>query len=147
MFHAAEYVSPGIATVLANTQPVFAAFLAHHLLAERLTVLGKYGMALGFFGIVVIALPELIDGIFNNYLMGVSYILLAALGISIGNVMIKKISDRLDALTAMGWQLLLGAIPLGFISVLTEDPTSITWSVRFLFSLFTLALFETALVY
>lgn len=43
MFHAAEFVSPGLATVIANTQPLLAAVLAHVFLRERLTVLGKSG--------------------------------------------------------------------------------------------------------
>ena len=37
MFHAAEFVSPGIATVIANTQPLLAAGLAGIGLKERLT--------------------------------------------------------------------------------------------------------------
>ena len=147
MFHAAEFVAPGVATVIANMQPVLAAFLARYLLAERLTFVGKSGMALGFAGIVVIALPGLLDQANDNYVVGILYLVLAALGITVSNVMIKRMSGRLDAFMAMGWQLLLGAIPLGILSVLTEDPTAITWSSRFLISLFGLALFGTALVY
>ena len=59
MFHAAEFVSPGIATAIANTQPLMAAILAHALLGERLGNRGKLGLAIGFAGIVTIAFPEL----------------------------------------------------------------------------------------
>ena len=147
MFHAAEYVSPGVATVIANMQPILAAFLAHYMLAERLPLRGKVGMALGFGGIVVIALPQLINGLIDNYLVGMAYLLLAALGITVSNVMIKKLSGQLDAFIAMGWQLLIGAVPLGILSLITEDPAITTWSNSFLFSLFGLAIFGTAFAY
>ncbi len=147
MFHAAEFVSPGVATVIANTQPLLAAFLAHYVLGEQLDLKGKAGLALGLVGIVVITAPQLIDGATDNYLVGIAYILLAAVGITVSNVMIKKISGGVDAFMAMGWQLLLGAIPLGVYELLMEDPTAITWSGEFLFSLLGLALFGTALAY
>ncbi len=36
MFHAAEFIAPGMATVIANTQPLLAAALAYLVLNERL---------------------------------------------------------------------------------------------------------------
>ncbi len=147
MFHAAEFVNPGMATVIANTQPLLAAFLAHHFLDERLNMKEKGGLGLGFAGILVITTPRFIDGAAGNYLIGMTYILLAALGITVSNVLIKKMSGSVDAIMAMGWQLILGGIPLAVISLLTENPTTITWSGKFLVSLISLALFGTALVY
>ncbi len=147
MFHAAEFVSPGLATVIANTQPLLAALLAHYLLGERLNLKEKGGMVLGFVGILVITAPQLIEGSTDKYLVSIAYILLAALGITVSNVFIKKISGSLDAIMAMGWQLILGAIPLAVFSLLMEKPTEIIWSGKFLFSLLGLSLFGTALVY
>ena len=62
MFHASEFVSPGIATVIANTQPLMAAVLAAAVLKEHLDGKGKTGLLLGFTGIVLIALPSLLSG-------------------------------------------------------------------------------------
>jgi drug/metabolite transporter (DMT)-like permease len=59
MFHAAEFVSPGLATVIANVQPIIAAALAHVFLGERLMVIGKIGLAVGLAGIAAIAWPGL----------------------------------------------------------------------------------------
>lgn len=61
MFHAAEFVSPGIATVIANTQPLLAAILAGMVLHERLTPRGRAGLVLGFIGILSIAAPQLVS--------------------------------------------------------------------------------------
>ncbi len=147
MFHAAEFVSPGIATVIANTQPLLAAGLASVVLGERLTVWGKLGLGLGFLGIVVIAAPRLFSGGQESYIIGVAYIVLAALGITISNVMLKRIADTVDPLMAIGLQLLIGSIPLAIIAAVTEDFSLVQWSPGFFFALIGLALFGSALVY
>jgi drug/metabolite transporter (DMT)-like permease len=147
MFHAAEFVSPGIATVIANTQPLLAAGLASVVLGERLTVTGKSGLAIGFLGIVVIAAPQLFASDQESYAVGVSYIILAALGITVSNVMLKQIADTVDPLMAVGLQLLIGSIPLAVIAVMTEDITLIQWSAGFVLAWLGLALFGSALVY
>jgi len=147
MFHAAEFVSPGIATVIANTQPLLAAGLGGLVLGERLQRTGKLGLFMGFLGIVVIAAPQLLSGAEDNYLLGVSYIVLAALGITVSNVMIKMIAGQVDLLMAMGLQFLIGSIPLAIIAGITEDPSLIQWSFTFITILLTLAVFGSALVY
>jgi len=147
MFHAAEFVSPGLATVIANTQPLLAAGLGSVVLGERLQPMGKAGLLVGFLGIVVIAAPRLLAGGEGSYLIGVAYIVLAAFGITISNVTIKKIAGQIDPLMAMGVQFLIGSIPLGIAAGMTEDVTSIQWSVTFIFVLLALSLFGSALVY
>lgn len=146
MFHAAEFVTPGLATVIANTQPVMAAVLSIVWLRERFSAAGWAGLAAGFAGILVIASPHLSsDG--NSYLLGVGYIVLAALGVTVSNVAIKSIAGKVDVLSGMGIQLLLGSIPLAFAAFYGEDPTAIEWTPMFTFSLLSLALLGSALVY
>ena len=57
MFHAAEFLSPGIATVITNTQPLMAAILATLVLKEGIDRYGKTGLWLGFSGILLVASP------------------------------------------------------------------------------------------
>jgi|TARA_R110000787_G_scaffold20596_8_gene61323 drug/metabolite transporter (DMT)-like permease len=147
MFHAAEFVSPGIATVIANTQPLLAAGLGGLVLGERLQPAGKFGLFIGFLGILVIAAPQLLYGAQDSYLLGVAYIVLAALGVTVSNVMIKMIAGQVDLLMAMGLQFLIGSIPLAIIAGMTEDPSLIQWSLPFVIILLTLAVFGSALVY
>lgn len=147
MFHSSEFVSPGIATVISNTQPLMASLLALLVLGEYLDKRGKLGMLLGFLGILLIALPGLLNTSSSNYLVGIGYILLSAAGITISNVLIRYIAVQVDALTAMGLQLILGSIFLALIALATEDFTAIDWSPAFLFSLLGLSLPGTALAY
>ena len=147
MFHAAEFVSPGIATVIANTQPLLAAVLAGVVLNERLTMRGQAGLFLGFIGIIVITSPQLFSGERENYILGVVYIMLAALGITVSNVLIKRVAGDVDALMAMGLQMLIGSAPLVLGAWVLEEPATIEWSFTFVGALLGLSLFGTALVY
>lgn len=147
MFHAAEFVSPGIATVIANMQPLLAAILASMFLGEHLDGGGKAGFALGLVGIVFIAAPQLAISQAGNYALGVAYIVLAALGITISNVLIKRIAGEVDAIMAMGMQLLIGSLPLLVGAWAFEEPRAIIWSFRFILILASLSLLGTALVY
>ncbi len=147
MFHASEFVSPGIATVIANTQPIMAAVLAAVMLKEHLGMRGKMGLLLGFIGIVLIALPALMMKTGGDYAVGITYISMAALGITISNILIRRMAGQLDALVMMGWQLVLGSFFLMILALMTEDVSAITWNVPFVLSLLGLALPGTALAY
>ena len=139
MFHAAEFVAPGLATVIANVQPIIAAVLAHVFLGESLKMMGKFGLAVSLAGITVIALPGLAADHIQGYSLGIAYVVLAATGVSVGNVAIKRLTGQVDPIMAMGCQLLIGAVPLALLSVLTEDVSSLAWSTEFLLVLLALA--------
>ncbi len=147
MFHAAEFVSPGIATVIANAQPLLAAILAGMFLNEHLDTRGKAGLALGFTGIIFIAAPQLVTGQAENYVTGIAYILLAALGITVSNVLIKRVAGKVDAIMAMAIQMLIGSVPLAIAAFALEQPLNVTWSLNFILILLSLSLFGSALVY
>jgi drug/metabolite transporter (DMT)-like permease len=147
MFHAAEFVSPSLATVIANTQPLLAAVLAHAILNEKLTRRGWAGITLGVAGIAVIAMPGFGSGVAASYWVGVAYITLSAAGVSVGNIGMKLLPAGTDALAAMGIQLLLGAVPLALLSAATEDWGRVTWSPAFALVLVTLAVFGTSLAF
>lgn len=147
MFHAAEFVSPGIATVIANAQPLLAVVLAFLFLTEKLNIGAATGLVVGFVGILTIASPGVFSGDVKGYTLGIAYVALAAIGVAIGNVAIKSLSSRVDGVMAMGFQLIIGSLPLGFISLISEDTSSIKWSAEFLMILAILAIFGTSLVF
>ena len=147
MFHAAEFVSPGLATVIANTQPLLAAMLGVVWLGERLPGLGWAGLLVGFAGILVIALPQLLGDAGDGTAIGFAYIILAAAGVTVSNVAIKSIAGEVDGIFAMGIQLLIGSIPLSIAAYFMEDQSTVQWTPTFIASLLGLALFGSALVY
>ena len=147
MFMASEFVLPGIATVLANTQPLLAAILAGLVLNEKLGRVGWTGMGLGLGGIVLIALPQMLTQQAGNFELGLAYILMAAVGITISNVLIRSIAGRVDPIMAMGAQLLIGGVPLLAGAYAFEDPASVDWSANFVMILVAISLFGSALAY
>lgn len=147
MFHAAEFVSPGLATVIANSQPLIAAALAFAFLSERLRPAQYVGLAIGFLGIVAVAVPQFDIKQGFDGMIGPAFIVLAAAGLAVSNVLMKGIRNRIDPLIAMSAQLLLGAIPLAVMALALEQPFQIHLSSDFGFSLIVLALPGTALAY
>ncbi|MBI1220932.1 MAG: EamA family transporter [Rhodobacteraceae bacterium] len=147
MFHASEYVSPGLATVITNGQPLLAAILAHVFLHERLSWLQRLGLGLGFVGIVVISLPQFGGPAQAGFVAGVAYIAVAASGVAVGNVVMKALGSEVDPLMAMAAQTLFGALPLSVAAIALEGRKAIVWSPEFLVSLLALALLGTALAY
>lgn len=147
MFKAAEYVSPGLATVIANGQPLIAAMLAQVFLHERLGVGQRFGLLVSFLGVVVISLPQIGGSGSERFLLGLTFIILGAVGVASGNVLMKALSTQIDPLVAVAAQSLFGAIPLAVASRWTEPLATIDWSPDFVAVLLALALFGTAFVY
>lgn len=145
MFHAAEFISPGLATVVANMQPLLAATMAYAILGERLSLIGRFGLLVGFAGIVVIAWPGLAYGGVPGYAAGIAYVSLAAAGVAVGNLAIARLAAQADAIMAMAFQLLIGAVPLAAVSILTEDVSTVTWSGEFILVLWSLSVLGTSL--
>lgn len=144
MFLAGEAVSPGLATVLANVQPLLAAVLAFFVLGERLGSRRRIGLFLGFSGILLVAVPGFALDSANSNPLGLAYIGLGALGVAAGNVLLKRVAGTVDLLMASGWQLLLGSIPLAIAANLAEAPQQIVWSPLLLLVLLALAVPGTA---
>lgn len=142
MFYGGGRVSPGLATVIANTQPLIAAVLAWAFLNEHLSVVQRCGLAAGFGGIVLIGAPSLSGT--DSQLLGIVFILIAAIGIAVSNVALKRLAGRVDILRAMGWQLLIGALPLAALAVAIEDVSAVNWSLRFIVTLVVLSVLGTS---
>jgi drug/metabolite transporter (DMT)-like permease len=147
MFHAAEFVSPGIATVIANTQPLLAAVPAQIFLRERLDRRGKAALILGFAGVLLLTMPQMLGAGGQTYRTGVAYIVLAALGVTFSNLLIRRLAGEVDSVMAMGVQLLIGSLPLWLAALLLDRPQMTVWSLEFTAALLALSLLGTSLAY
>lgn len=147
MFLAGGVVSPGLATVIANAQPLIAAGLAYFILGERLGPRRRVGLMLGFAGIVLIAMPGFGGANPNSTPGGVGYVLLGALGVAAGNVLFKRLVGQVDLLMATGWQFILGGIPLLLAALSFEQAAQVEWGLDFVIVLLALGLLGTALAF
>jgi len=145
MFLAGSLVSPGLATVIANLQPMIAVGLAYLLSVERVSVRQLVALAIGLVGIILIVLPSLQHNQANLTGTGVGFVILGAFGVALGNVWTKKVASKENVLRLSAWQLIIGSIPLGLIAVFYEHPSEISWTPKLFLALTVLAIPGTAL--
>tara|TARA_R110002167_G_scaffold254359_3_gene460592 strand:- start:6321 stop:7109 length:789 start_codon:yes stop_codon:yes gene_type:complete len=143
MFYAGSLLSPGLATVITNTQPIIAGILGWFFLQERMGKMSFLGILLAFLGIAIISLDSLLVWE-RQFITGVFYILAAAAGVATSNILLKKINNRIDTLYAMGFQLLIGSIPLGILASSRDNISTVIWQWEYVLSLFSLSIFGTA---
>lgn len=142
MFFAGSLLSPGLATVLTNTQPLIASLLGWHFLNEHLNARAILGVALGFTGVLLISSESLLaPG--GTALHGVLYTLAAAAGIAVSNILLKRIIEGVDILYAMGFQLLIGAVPLALFSAYGNEFPALELNFIYLSVVFVLATLGT----
>ena len=144
MFYGGGLISPGTATVIANTQPLIAAVLAYFWLNETLTLRQKIGLLIGFAGIVLLSLGGNSSHSTVTHSIGIFYIIIGAVGIALSNVTLKWLVGRGDVWMLMGLQLVIGSVPLFVLSYVLETPLDVTWDTSFILSLLTLSIFGTA---
>ncbi len=144
MFYAGSLISPGLATVLTNTQPLIASVLAVIILKEEVTRFILIGIVLGFLGILVVGL----SGVFESNaqtVKGTIYVLIASFGIAFSNILLKSQARKIDIFYAMGGQLVIGAIPLFALGGALRPLSVFTIDLYYLTILLALAIPGTAL--
>ncbi len=119
--------SAGLGSVMIDSQPLAVAVLACWLFGEQIGLWGWLGLALGVLGISLIGLADewLAHGgralsldLFGD---GEWLMLLAALSMAVGTVIIRFVCRYVDPVTATGWHMILGGLPLFAISAGVES--------------------------
>ncbi len=144
MFLSPGRTGAGIASVLGNTQPLFAVLLAALFLRERITRGKGASLVLGSTGVALISYPAL-AGPEAHGVSGPALALAVSVAAAAGSVIIKRMGRQHDLLTMTAWQLIIGSLPLLSASAITERGATITWNTEFTALLLFLALFGTSL--
>ncbi|UZE98027.1 DMT family transporter [Alkalimarinus alittae] len=144
MFYAGSLLSPGLATVITNTQPLIASLLGWYFLSERPSKNSMIGIGLGFIGIFIISSGSITLNN-PNMVQGILFVLIAAIGIAVSNILLKRIANKVDIYNAMGLQLCIGAIPLGALNLYQGNILSLQLTLDYILILSVLTLFGTAL--
>lgn len=127
----------GLGSVMIDSQPIAVALLSLWLFQEHIGLWGWLGLAIGVTGISLIGLPdEWILGFFSSsfplssqvsslplsfWESGEWLMLLAALSMAVGTVLIRFVSRYADPVTATGWHMIIGGLPLWGISAVAES--------------------------
>ncbi|MCC5638144.1 EamA family transporter [Nostoc sp. CHAB 5844] len=126
--------SAGLGSVMIDSQPLVVALLSLWLFQEHIGFWGWLGLGLGVTGISLIGLPdELIFhwlGTQGNitignwqdlFASGEWLMLLAALSMAVGTVLIRFVTRYADPVSATGWHMIIGGLPLWGVSAFTES--------------------------
>lgn len=148
MFLAGNLVPPGIATVVASTQPLIAAALGNIALGERVAALQIAGMTAALAGTAAVAAEAAMGSAGSGVsLPGLSFVLLGAFGVAAGNVLMKRVAGRIDPIAGTAWQLLAGAAVLWAASRAVGPPAVIRWTPQFVIAVAVLAVPGTAIAF
>ncbi len=126
--------SAGLGSVMIDSQPLAVALLSLWLFQEHIGFWGWLGLGLGITGISLIGLPdEWILHFFDSganmtignwqdlFASGEWLMLLAALSMAVGTVLIRFVCRHADPVSATGWHMILGGLPLWGISSVVES--------------------------
>lgn len=126
--------SAGLGSVMIDSQPLAVALLSLWLFQEHIGFWGWLGLGLGVTGISLIGLPdEWILHFFDSganitignwqdlFASGEWLMLLAALSMAVGTVLIRFVCRHADPVSATGWHMILGGLPLWGVSSVVES--------------------------
>jgi drug/metabolite transporter (DMT)-like permease len=125
------YLPSGLAALLVAIIPVYIAvieWLMPH--GERLRTRGEIGLALGFIGLVVLALPSARSGFRGDWhqLVAIGVLLLGALSFSVGSVWSRGTRFSLDPFVCAGWEMLAACICDLVLATVRHEWGSAIWN-------------------
>ena len=118
-------VTPGLASLIMQTQVFFTIGLSMWLTGERLKIVQVVALVLAIAGIVVILTHT--DGSITP--LGLGLLLVAALGWSGGN-MVSRAAGKVDMLAYVVWSSLFAVPPLLALALIFEGPAAMIVGIR-----------------
>jgi drug/metabolite transporter (DMT)-like permease len=110
----------GHASIIAYTMPLWAVILSILFIGEKSTRARIIGLVLGMSGLAVLLSGEF--GILRSAPVGVFFMLASAIGWGAGTVVQKSFKWRISTLSLVGWQLVIGGLPITIIALFIETP-------------------------
>lgn len=135
MFGGIIGLSTGVASVLANVQPILILLPAWWLYRERPSRIVVVAMVLGLAGLLTIVIPSGLG-------TGVWLSLTSAAAVTVGTLIGRVV--RADPFVVAAAQLLIGGTVLAVVAIVIEGPPAIDWNLRFVLVLLFMALVGTA---
>ncbi|WP_328747236.1 DMT family transporter [Streptomyces sp. NBC_00285] len=136
MFAGIAGLATGTAAVLANAQPLLILLPAWWFYGERVPARAAVALAVGFAGLLVVALP---GGGGSGALLSLA----AAAAVTAGTLMVRRLGG-IDIVVASAAHLLIGGAALVGAAAVVEGAPHIVWTPRFLAVLAFLGLVATA---
>lgn len=148
LFIGQQSVTSGIGSVIYGLIPILTTGFAAILLpGEPLTIRRVVGVFTGLVGVGVIAQPDPTN-VFTSELVGMAFIVVAAVSVSFGSVLLRGRSPNIGIGALTGWAMVVGGLMLhGGSLAIGERVSDVTPSLAGLVSIIYLAVFASALAY
>jgi len=117
------YMPSGRASILALTMPLWAALLSVPLLGERLTFPLIISLFLGLIGLGAMMAPQAHEILLHP--IGIVLMLAAAISWALGTVLFKFFKWTSPTSVLVGWQLVLGGIPIMIGALIADQSVDI----------------------
>jgi len=158
----------GLGSVMIDSQPLAVALMSSWLFGERIGLWGWLGLLFGVLGISLIGLPDdLILNVFSGnishsctsaqlcartiinalFTSGEWLMLLAALSMAVGTILIRYVCRHANPVSATGWHMIIGGIPLFALSAGLETGQWADISLSGWMSLTYATIFGSAIAY
>jgi drug/metabolite transporter (DMT)-like permease len=111
----------GRAVIIAYTMPLWAILLGRLLLKEHITSARLWALGFGWTGLALLLVPEM--RAFGAAPLGALMVLGAAVCWGAGTVLVKYFKWHMPGTLVMGWQLLIGGIPI-VVGAILIDPVA-----------------------
>ena len=143
-----QYISPGAASLIIATIPIFIIILAAIFLKEKITLKKLFGIIIALCGVLIISMWGSPDASIEiDYIFGAIAALIAALMGAFYTIAGKKLLDRYTAFSLTVYAMLLGSLGLiPFIRIELFDQVA-AMSVTTWFAVLFLGLFSTIVAY
>ncbi len=117
--YAAILIPSGQAAVLGFTMPLWVALISWAVLGERMSKRLLVAIVLGGAGVALLMIPSL--AAYAKAPAGFALGLTAGIGWAVGTLILKRGNVQVPLLVLTGWQLLVGAVPVGIGALLLGD--------------------------
>ncbi len=144
-----EYISGGLAAIIAALVPLFIALFTSWLSRKaRITAWMLTGLVIGFGGVVIIFYDYVGQLGKPSFVLGVTLALLSTLSWSFGTVYTAGKKSSLDILYNVGWQMLIAGVVILLVCAVTGRYTSLaSIDSRSLLALLYLIVFGSLVAY
>lgn len=121
-----QYTTSGVAAIIFSLIPVLTVLIGWLLLpTERLSRRGILGVFVGFGGVALVLRPHP-DALTDTAILGNTLVLLAAISVTLGTVLVRRVHPPMSVIAVTGWAMALGGtVQLAFSLAVGESLTSI----------------------